>query len=286
VTAVALVLVLSSAVMHATWNLLAKRVQAETPFLFLIYVVGAVAYTPFAIALLLIARPEPNILWLAFVALAIVLQTVYFATLTAGYRAGDLSLVYPIARATGPLLATIGAIFVLGERPTPLALSGALAIIVGALVLTGDPRSLRARGAGAAVGFALATGACIALYTLWDKSAVSLLLIPPLIYDWMVIGGQALVVAPVAWRRRADVAQVWAAQRNTVIVVGIISRVSYLLMLTALAISPVSYVAPAREIGILFGTMLGVRVLAEGDVRRRAIGAIAMVIGIVLLALG
>jgi drug/metabolite transporter (DMT)-like permease len=286
VTAVALVLVLSSAVMHATWNLLAKRVQAETPFLFLIYVVGAVAYTPFAIAVLLIARPEPNILWLAFVALAIVLQTVYFATLTAGYRAGDLSLVYPIARATGPLLATIGAIFVLGERPTPLALAGALAIIVGALVLTGDPRSLRARGAGAAVGFALATGACIALYTLWDKSAVSLLLIPPLIYDWMVIGGQALVVAPVAWRRRADVAQVWAAQRNTVIVVGIISRVSYLLMLTALAISPVSYVAPAREIGILFGTMLGVRVLAEGDVRRRAIGAIAMVIGIVLLALG
>jgi drug/metabolite transporter (DMT)-like permease len=286
VTAVALVLVLSSAVMHATWNLLAKRVQADTPFLFLIYIVGAVAYTPFAIAVLVIAHPDPNILWLLFVALAIVLQTVYFATLTAGYRAGDLSLVYPIARATGPLLATVGAITVLGERPTPLALAGAIAIVVGALVLTGDPRSLRARGAGAAVGFALATGACIALYTLWDKTAVALLLIPPLIYDWMVIGGQALVIAPVAWRRRADVARVWAAQRNTVIVVGIISRLSYLLMLTALAISPVSYVAPAREIGILFGTLLGVRVLAEGDMRRRAIGASAMVLGIVLLALG
>jgi drug/metabolite transporter (DMT)-like permease len=194
--------------------------------------------------------------------------------------------VYPLARATGPLLATVGAIAILGERPSLLAIGGALAIVVGAVVLTGDPRSLRARGAAVAVGYALATGVVIALYTLWDKTAVSLLLIPPIVYDWMTIGGQALVVAPVAWRRRAEVAEVWATQRSTVIVVGIISRLSYLLMLTALAISPVSYVAPARETGILFGTLLGARVLSEGQGRTRAIGATAMVVGIVLLALG
>ena len=285
-TGLALILVLTSAVMHATWNLLAKRVSAGTPFLFLIYVVGAIAYTPFAIALLVITRPELEWVALAFVAMAIVLQTVYFATLTAGYRAGDLSVVYPIARATGPLLATAGAIAILGERPSPIALVGALAILSGAVVLTGDPRKLRASGAGRAVAFALATGVVIALYTLWDKTAVSLLLIPPLIYDWMVIGGQALVVAPVAWRRRAEVAQVWRAQRGTVLVVGVLSRLSYLLMLTALVISPVSYVAPARETGILFGTLLGALYLAEGDTPRRIAGAGAMVLGIVLLALG
>src|SRR3954467_8317716 len=88
VTLLALVLVLSSAVLHATWNLLAKRVQAETPFLFLIYVVSAVAYTPFAIAVLLVAKPDLGLIALVFVAMAIVLQTVYFGTLTAGYRAG------------------------------------------------------------------------------------------------------------------------------------------------------------------------------------------------------
>ena len=269
-TVFALVLVLSSAVLHATWNLLAKRIQAETPFLFLIYVVGAVAYTPFAIAVLIITRFELGLVAIAFVAMAIVLQTVYFGTLTAGYRAGDLSLVYPIARTTGPLLAT----------------AGALAIVIGALVLTGDPRSLRARGVAQAVGFALATGVVIALYTLWDKTAVSLLLIPPIVYDWMVIGGQAVVVAPFAWRRRAEVAEVWSKSRGTVLIVGIISRLSYLLMLTALAISPVSYVAPARETGILFGTLLGARVLAEGNASRRAIAAAAMFVGIVLLALG
>src|SRR4051812_9287739 len=186
-TALALALVLTSAVLHATWNLLAKRVQAETPFLFLIYLVGSIAYTPFAIAVLVIARPQLGWIALAFVAMAIVLQTVYFATLTAGYRTGDLSLVYPIARATGPLLATVGAIAILGERPTALGVAGALAIVVGAVVLTGDPRSLRARGASAAVAFALATGVVIALYTLWDKTAVSVLLIPLIVYDWMVI---------------------------------------------------------------------------------------------------
>ncbi|MDQ2952595.1 MAG: EamA family transporter [Chloroflexota bacterium] len=285
-TALALVLVLSSAVMHATWNLLAKRISAQMPFLFLIYLVGAVAYTPFAIALLVIARPELGWIALVFVATAIVLQTVYFATLTAGYRAGDLSVVYPIARATGPLLATAGAIAIFGERPSPIALVGALAILGGALVLTGDPRKLRASGAGRAVAFALATGVVIALNTLWDTTAVSLVLIPPLIYDWLVVGGQALVVAPVAWRRRAEVAQVWRAQRGTVLVVGVLSRLSYLLMLTALVISPVSYVAPARETGILFGTLLGARYLAEGDTRRRLAGACAMVLGVVLLALG
>jgi drug/metabolite transporter (DMT)-like permease len=286
VTAFALALVLTSAVMHATWNLLAKRVRAETPFLFLIYVVGAVAYAPFAIAVIILARPQLGLIAFAFVGIAIVLQTVYFATLTAGYRAGDLSLVYPLARATGPLLATVGAIAIFGERPSVLAIGGALAIVVGAVVLTGDPRSLRARGAGVAVGYALATGVVIALYTLWDKTAVSLLLIPPIVYDWMTISGQALVVAPVAWRRRAEVLEVWARKRWTVIVVGILSRISYLLMLTALAISPVSYVAPARETGILFGTLLGVRVLAEGQGQRRGIGAAAMVAGIVLLAFG
>jgi uncharacterized membrane protein len=102
----------------------------------------------------------------------------------------------------------------------------------------------------------------------------------------MVIGGQVLVVAPTAWRNRAEVARVWQRQRRWVVVVGLLSRVSYLCMLTALVISPVSYVAPARETGILFGTLLGARVLAEGDTKRRALGAAAMVLGIVLLALG
>src|SRR5207245_10342444 len=119
------------------------------------YLVGAVAFAPFALAILLIARPALGWPAFVFVAVASCLQILYFATLTAGYRAGDLSLVYPIARASGPLLATIGAIAISGERPTPLAITAALAIVGGALVLAGAPRARRASGPGPAAGFAL-----------------------------------------------------------------------------------------------------------------------------------
>ena len=282
----ALGLVLVSAVFHATWNLLAKRAGADTPFLFLAYIVGAIVFAPFAIGIIVIAQPQLGWPALVFIAVAVGLQTLYFATLTAGYRAGDLSLVYPIARASGPLLATIGAIAIFGERPTAVAVTGALAIVAGALVLTGDPRALRRDGAGRAVGFALATGAVIALYTLWDKTAVAVVLIPPILYDWSTVVGQAIVVTPVALRHRDAVNAAWLRHRWEVIGVGVLSRLAYILVLTALVVSPVSYVAPAREIGILIGAMLGARVLAEGHVMRRGIGAAAMVVGILALALG
>src|SRR6059036_209556 len=226
-TPLALALVLTSAVLHATWNLLAKRAGADFPFLWLAFVVGAIAYAPFAIAILVIARPELGWPALVFVLVAVCLQTLYFATLTSGYRAGDLSLVYPIARASGPLLATIGAIAIFGEHPTLMAISGALAIVAGALVLTGDPRALRRDGAGRAVGFALATGAVIALYTLWDKTAVAVMLIPPLLYDWATVVGQAIVVTPVVLRRGDAVREAWRRHRGAVIGVGVLSRLAY-----------------------------------------------------------
>ncbi|TMC79327.1 MAG: EamA family transporter [Chloroflexi bacterium] len=282
----ALTLVLTSAVFHATWNLLAKRAGADVPFLWLAYLVGAIVFAPFAIGILIVVQPALGWPALVFVAVAIGLQTLYFATLTAGYRAGDLSLVYPIARASGPLLATIGAIAIFGEHPTVIAIGGALAIVAGALVLSGDPRALRREGAGRAVGFALATGAVIALYTLWDKTAVAVLLIPPLLYDWATVVGQAIVVTPIALRRGDAVREAWRRHRGAVIGVGVLSRLAYILVLTALVVSPVSYVAPAREIGILIGAILGARVLAEGHVVRRGIGAAAMVVGVLALALG
>src|SRR2546425_1587015 len=106
----ALGLVLTSAVFHATWNLLAKRAGADTTFLWLAYVVGGVVFAPFAIGIPVIAQPALGWAALVFVAVAVSLQTLYFATLTAGHPAGDLSPVYPIAPASGPLLATARAL--------------------------------------------------------------------------------------------------------------------------------------------------------------------------------
>ncbi len=214
------------------------------------------------------------------------LNVAYFIFLQRGYRAGDLSVVYPLARGTGPVLATIAAILLFGERPTPLAIAGAVAIAIGVFVLTGDPRRLRERGVGAAVAYALLTGVTIAAYTLWDKRGVGVLLIPPILYEWGSNVFRSLILAPLAIPRWPEVKAEWIANRSAVVAVAALSPLAYMLVLTALAISPVSYVAPAREIGILLGVLMGARSLAEADIGRRSIAAALMVGGVIALALG
>ena len=285
-TAFALALVLASAVAHATWNLFAKRASGGAPFLWLAFALSIPLYGPIAIAVLIVsgARLGPvEVLWM-FVNAA--LNVAYGIFLLRGYRAGDLSVVYPLARGTGPVLALVGAIVLFGERPTPLAIGGAIAIVLGVLALTGDPRNLRQRGVGVAVGYALLTGVTIAAYTLWDKRGVSGLLIPPVVYEWGANVFRALILTPLAVFRWEDVRTEWAANRTAVLAVASLSPMAYILVLSALAISPVSYVAPAREIGILIGVLIGARTLAEADIGRRSIAAVLMVGGVIALALG
>jgi drug/metabolite transporter (DMT)-like permease len=283
VTAFALALVLASAVAHATWNLLAKRVEGGPAFLWAMSILSTILWAPVAAAVVIVVG-VPGPIALVYAGVTCVLHTVYFLLLQSGYRVGDLSLVYPIARATGPLLATGAAIALFGERPTALALAGAVAIVLGALFLTGDPRKLG--GSRAAVAYAVATGLVIAVYTLWDKQAVSVAAIPPILYDWGRMVGQAALTLPLALRRRDLVTHHFRTHRGELLGVAILGPLSYILVLTALAISPVSYVAPAREIGILFGALMGTRLLGEGDEPRRIAAALAMVAGVIALAVG
>lgn len=285
-TPFALALVLASAVAHATWNLFAKRAAAGVPFLWLALALAIPLYTPIAIGVLIVTGASIGPTAIAWMFVNASLNVAYFVLLQRGYRHGDLSVVYPLARGTGPVLATLGAILVFGERPTALALVGACSIALGVVVLTGDPRKLRQRGAGAAVGYALLTGVTIAAYTLWDKRGVSGLLIPPIVYEWGSNIWRVLILAPFALPRRAQLRQQWAVNRTPALVVAILSPLAYMLVLTALALSPVSYVAPAREIGILFGVVLGARSLAEAEPARRSLAAVLMVGGVIALALG
>ena len=285
-TEFALTLVLVSAVAHATWNLFAKRAGGGVPFLWLALALAVPLYAPVAIAVLVVTGAQLGLTVVLWTFVNAALNVAYFVFLQRGYRAGDLSIVYPLARGTGPVLATVGAILIFGERPTGLAIAGAVSIALGVVVLTGDPRKLRQRGAGAAVGYALLTGVTIAAYTLWDKRGVSGLLIPPIVYEWGSNIWRVLILAPFALPRWPEIRAEWSANRTAAIVVAILSPLAYMLVLTALAISPVSYVAPAREIGILFGVVLGARSLAEADPARRSLAAVLMVGGVIALALG
>jgi len=286
---IALVLVLSAAVAHAGWNLLAKTATGGAVFVWLVAATSAVLLTPVAaVALAQGAGADLGLEGVAFMAGSGALHAGYFVLLQRGYRVGDLSLVYPLARGIGPLLATLAAIVLLEERPSGLALAGGAAIVVAVLSLAGGPRRLRASGpeAAEAVGYALATGVFIAGYTLWDKHAVGPLGLSPILYFWGTVVANAALLTPVIVHRSGELRETWRANRGAALGVGILSPLAYVLVLYALATAPVSYVAPAREVSILIGAALGTQLLAEGDVGRRLACASAIVLGIAALAIG
>lgn len=289
-TAFALGLILIAAVCHASWNLVAKRVGGGPAFAWLFTAVSSVLYAPLGIAALVIVRPHFTVeVWL-FIAGNGLAHVAYLLALLRGYRIGDLSIVYPVARGTGPLLASLAAIAVLGERPAPVALCGIALIGVGVFSLAGGEgsagASADARRSREGVAWGLLTGVVIATYTVWDKHAVDALAVPALFYDWA--GGLVRTVGllPIATRRTGEVRAAWRDHRREAVTIAILAPLAYILVLTALVSTPVSYVAPAREVSILIGAMLGARLLGEGDLRRRIPAAVAIVTGVVALVVG
>jgi drug/metabolite transporter (DMT)-like permease len=286
VTELALILVLLSAVAHAGWNFIAKRASGGPVFNWLFDVMSVVVWAPLGLVQVLLQPPHLGPVELTFIVGSALLHLTYFLLLGQGYRLGDLSLVYPLARGAGPMLSTAAAVLLLGEHPTPLALVGAALIGLGVFVLVGDPRQLHGSKAGPSVVFAVLTGIVIAGYTLWDKQAVSAVGIPPVLYFYLFTVTRALMLTPYALLRTDVVRQEWRAHKKHALGIAALSPVSYILVLYALSVSPVSYVAPVREIGILLGAIMGSRWLAEGNARQRLAGAVAMVAGVVALAVG
>jgi drug/metabolite transporter (DMT)-like permease len=289
-TLFALALVLAAGVFHATWNLLAKRAgEGGASFVWLCTALSTVIFAPLAGAVVALEGARVGTLGLLFIFGTGVLHAGYFLSLQEGYRVGDLSVVYPLARGTGPLLASAAAIALFGERPSLVAVAGILLIVGGVFLLAWEPGAggrspVKKKRLGMALG--LLTGVFIASYTLWDKYAVSDLLLSPILYYWASLLVRAIVLSPLALRKKEAVQKAWRTHRPQALGVAVLSPLSYVLVLTALVFAPVSHVAPAREIGILVGTLMGGQLLAEGGVRRRMLASGLMVAGIAALAVG
>lgn len=282
----ALTLILAAAVIHATWNLLNKHASGHATFTWLVALLSAAFYAPVTITMIEIWELQVGVVQIGIIAGSAALHTAYFVLLNQAYRVGDLSLVYPLARGTGPLLSGIAAILLLGEQPSIIAIIGALLIVGGVIVLTGNLTQLSQSNCQPAVGYALITGLCIAGYTLWDKQAVSYFAIAPIVLDWGANVGRSLLLTPFALKYSDHAINEWREHKWEAVAIAILIPLSYILILTAMRFTPVSYVAPAREISILIGTAMGTRLLAEGDAPRRLGAAAAMVLGVAALAIG
>jgi drug/metabolite transporter (DMT)-like permease len=284
----ALAIVFFAAFTHATWNYAAKRAGGGLPFVWLGCTLGLAFYAPAVTLYWFWQHPVLPGGALLVIAGSGIIKTLYSLLLQRGYRTGDFSLIYPLARGTGPLFSTLAAILLFGERPSALALAGGGIIVASVFYLTGGSSLLHQSRAHLrnAVSFGLATGLCIAAYTVWDQRAVSHLRIPPLLYDCGTSIMMFSLLAPFAWQRRAEVVREWREHKGHAAIVGGLGAVGYVLILTAMSFTPVSYIAPAREISIVIGAFFGAKFLKEADSQRRLLAAAGMALGIIALALG
>ncbi|WP_223690350.1 DMT family transporter [Leifsonia poae] len=283
----ALGLVIVAAFAHAAWNLASKRASATgAPFILLGAVASTVLWAP--VAGVEAAFGEVDLRWLLLGSgVSALIHVGYMWVLQRGYAAGDISVVYPMARGTGPLLSVVFAILLFHEHPSALALAGAAVVIAG-IVGIGLSTSLPAsagRLLGPGIAYGLLTGVAIAVYTLWDAFTVTDLGVSPVLFMVGCSLGEVVVLAPVAVQRRPEVAAVWRRYRWQVIVVGVLSPLSYVLVLSAIRLAPVSVVAPTRELSVVLVSLAGWLILKEPKPAQRMAGAIVVLGGVAMLAL-
>jgi len=165
------------------------------------------------------------------------------------------------------------------------SIAGVLLVAAGVIVLTARRPSPEGRRLAPGLGYGFATGALIAVYTLWDGGAVKRAGIPPLVFYWCGEIVRVIVLAPFALAERDAVRALWRDQRRRVLGIAVLSPLSYILILLAFRSGQVSHIAPARELSILIGAYLGGRVLGEGEWARRRVAAAAFAAGVIALAL-
>ncbi len=284
-----LALVLAGAVCHALWNVVAKRAAGGTLFVWLFGCVSVAAAAPVALA---VWHVQPQVfdgrMWLAALASALV-HVVYSLVLQKGYRVGDFAVVYPMARGTGPLLAVLGAVVLLGEVPSALGWAGVVLVLAGVVLTAGGATGITAAGSDArrrrGVLWGALTGMCIAGYTVIDGWAVKSLGMAPVLFYAAGLALRTVLLAPWALRSRSLLRGQWQQHRTAIVLVGVLSPLAYCLVLFAVQNAPLSYVAPVREMSMLIGTLVGARLLRESLKPSQVAGAALMLLGVAGLAL-
>lgn len=288
-TLLALILVVASAGAHATWNLLLKRAQRQEVFVWWLSAVAVLGALPIAAVLAFRTAFAPIGVW--YIVGTSLVHICYFLFLGRSLARSDLSLVYPIARGLAPGLVPILAVFALGETVTAPAWAG-IAVIVGGIYTMAWWGQLRQSLAGGGVAdnaggiaYALLTGVCIALYTIIDKRGVAY--VSPFLYLYLMTCGVAAGMLPYIIRNYgvAALAQEWRAGPWAIVAASGLLYLAYGLVLTALRIADVSYVSPAREVGLLFAVLLGAVVLQERITPGRVVGAALIVTGLSLITI-
>ena len=283
VPALALSLVIFSAVLHAGWNLLLKQVEEK-------YIVtwwSVLFSATLALPVVLGGGLPGRAVWPYLIASALI-EAFYMAALASAYHLSDFSLVYPIARGTAPAFLALWALLLLDEQLTASGVTG-LALVVAGLILVGSNELLHRRSDTAVrpVGIALALGIAllISVYSILDGLAVQMTPATP--YTLVMLGLSGVFFTPFAlrgngWRKTLAVGR---RHWRRILVIGAAGLLAYGLVLNVYAIAPVSYAGAIREVSIVFAALAGWKLLGEPMGRVRVIGSIVIFAGILLIAI-
>lgn len=282
----AIALLLTSAILHALWNLLLKQSQSKYIAMGWQNILSGV----FAVIVLAFTGLPPQSLWLLALVSA-VLESIYFGLLTFAYNDHDFSLVYPVARGAAPALVLVWSALFLAEIPSTGGLIGILLIVVGLVIIGAtslfqDGTGVRAkRPQFRGIATALSVALVISIYTIVDGFAVRrgpALEYGLAIFALMPVASTPFIASHYGWKQLVDG---FRAARGRLLLVGFIALVAYLFVLIAYSIAPVNYSEAIREVSVVLGAFLGWQFLGEEMGKIRTIGAAAIFAGIAMIAI-
>jgi drug/metabolite transporter (DMT)-like permease len=292
-TATALALVVLAGLIHAIWNIAAKKAGGDVRFVAFAALLMMVIWAPLGLWLGWRAVPLWGKTQWLLVTVSGILHVFYYTILLRGYRKSDLTVVYPLARGSGPLLSSVVALFLLGEHLSVLGALGVAAVVGGVFLIAGGPSLFRAAQdpakkarVVAGMAYGLVTGVFIASYTVVDGYAVKVVLMSPILVDYLANFVRLVLLLPPLLLDRAAAAAHWRVQWRHALLVAVLSPIAYVLVLFAMQAAPLSHVAPAREVSMLFAALIGGQLLGEGDRALRIFGAACIAFGVIALALG
>ena len=272
-------LVLLAALLHAAWNAIAKAIPhrlASATLIALVFLVAGIAGAA------VYGLPD-RAAW-PFIVASALLQSLYLLMLTASYKYGDFSQVYPLARGLAVLLVALVSVAFLGEHLSPLQLTGVL--VVGgsllALALTGGDRHRKA------TLFAVATGVCIAAYSVADGTGVRESGSPFAYIAWLFLihGAITPVICWIVAKDRRMYVSALGRHWKLGILGGVLSMLAYGIVVWAQNLAPLALVSALRESSVLLAGVIGFLVFGERFSRVRMAWTTAAVAGIVVLQLG
>lgn len=275
----AILLVISSGLIHSIWNLFAKKSEHKATFLWFCQ-----------LSAFIICLPWVMIEWSTtqfykttymFIFLAILVHGIYMILLSKSYTIGDLSKMYPIMRGISPIAVPIVSVLFLNEHLTMAGWIGVSFILFGIYSLGNHSFSMKIK-LDRDIALATLVGCCIAVYMIIDKLALTYL--SPIILNLFINVG-SFVALSLFVPNTKTIKMEWKKNWGTIILGGLLIPASFLVFLYALSLAEVSQLAPMREIGTVFGTFLGIIFLKETQGQKRIISSVIITIGVVVLGI-